>query len=95
MAVSLALLVMGIGIYLVRGGEVGAALDPWQALLSLSRGEAAGFLSLGILALIATPLAGVVVALSVFIRSKEWRFVGVALAVLGVVALAIMVKVLA
>ncbi|MCU0861475.1 MAG: DUF1634 domain-containing protein [Methanomassiliicoccales archaeon] len=95
MCVSMALLVLGIAMYLAFDGETGAALGPLQAIEAALAGEAIGFLSLGVLALIATPLAGVIVALGVFLRTHDRRFAGVALAVLGVVALAILVKVLA
>jgi uncharacterized membrane protein len=52
-------------------------------------------MSLGVICLIATPLAGVLAALVVFARAKEFRFAAVSLMVVGVVALAILVKLIA
>ncbi|MEM0448895.1 MAG: DUF1634 domain-containing protein [Methanomassiliicoccales archaeon] len=94
MCMSIALLVLGIVMYLSFDGEPGATLGLFQAFEAALAGKAIGFLSLGLLTLIATPLAGVIVALGVFLRNHDWRFAAVALAWLGVVALAIFVKVL-
>lgn len=92
MYVSFVLLVLGVLGYLAFDGQVGFALMPWEALQSALRGEAIGLMSLGIVCLIATPLAGVATALLVFLRAREWNLVAVALAVLAVVILAIFVK---
>lgn len=95
MFVSFGLMALGIVMYLAYEGQVGIVLMPWEAVRSALMGEAQGFLSLGVLCLIVTPLTGVVAALLVFMRAREWEFAGVALAVMGVVGLAILVKLLA
>ena len=95
MYLSFALLAIGIMLYLWQDGEAGSVLGPLEALEAMLRGEAMGFISAGILVLIATPLAGVLAALAVFAYAREWNFVGVSLAVLAVVALAILMKVFA
>lgn len=95
MYISFALLLVGVAIYLVVGGEVGSVLGPTDAIRSAVELEAQGWMSLGIICIIATPLAGVVAALFVFIRTKELRLAGVCLLVIGVVALATLVKLMA
>jgi len=95
MYISFALLLIGVAIYLVFGGEVGSVLGPAEAIQSALNMEAQGWMSLGIICLIATPLAGVFAALVVFARAKEFRFAAVSLMVVGVVALAILVKLIA
>jgi uncharacterized membrane protein len=95
MYISLALLSVGVILYLVDGGEVGSVLGPVEAIASALNLEAEGWMSLGIISLIMTPLAGVVAALAVFVRAKELRMVGVSLLVICVVALAILVKLIA
>ena len=92
MYVSFALLMIGVVIYLALEGDVGKVLGPIEAIKSALSLEAQGWLSLGIISLILTPLLGIVAALVVFVRAKEQRMAGVALLVIGVVALAIMVK---
>ena len=95
MYLSFALLAVGTMLYLLQDGEAGSVLGPSEALEAMLMGEAMGFFSAGILVVIATPLAGVIAALAVFVHAREWNFVGVTLAVLAVVALAILTKVFA
>ncbi len=95
MYLSLALLLIGSAMYLALGGEVGSVLGPVEAIRSAMDMEAIGWLSLGIIFLILTPLAGVIAALLVFLKAKELRMAGVSLLVLGVVAMAILVKLVA
>jgi uncharacterized membrane protein len=92
MYVSFALLLIGVVIYLTLDGDAGKVLGPIDAIESALSLEAQGWLSLGIISLILTPLLGITAALVVFVRAKEQRMAGVALLVIGVVALAIMVK---
>jgi len=95
MYVSFALLTVGVVIFLAFDGEAGSVLGPVDALESALNMEAQGWMSLGVICLILTPLAGVVAALTVFARSRELRMAGVSLLVIGVVALAILVKLIA
>ncbi len=92
MYVSFVLLIIGVVLYLTLDGDVGKVLGPIDAIESALSLEAQGWLSLGIISLILTPLLGIAAALVVFVRAKEQRMAGVALLVIGVVALAIMVK---
>jgi len=92
MYVSFGLLIIGVVIYLALEGDVGKVLGPIDAIESALNLEAQGWLSLGIISLILTPLLGIVAALVVFVRAKEQRMAGVALLVIGVVCLATMVK---
>ena len=92
MYISFVLLSIGVVLYLVLEGDVGEVLGPIDAIESALSLEAQGWLSLGIISLILTPLLGIAAALVVFVHAKEQRMAGVALLVIGVVALAIMVK---
>jgi uncharacterized membrane protein len=95
MYASLVLLALGTVIFLATGGQNVSALMPFEAVSSALRGEAIGFLSLGIFCLIATPLAGAMAALLAFLQAGERRMILVCLAVLGVVALAIIARTIA
>jgi uncharacterized membrane protein len=89
MSVSVALLALGLVMYafLPHGHE--ATLGPIQALQAALAGDPIGVLDLGLMLLIATPLMRVIVALLVFARGREWRFVAVSATVLLVIAIAI------
>jgi uncharacterized membrane protein len=95
MYTSFALLLVGVAIYLAYDGEVGSVLGIGDAIQSAINMEAQGWMSLGVICLIATPIAAVVAAMVVFLRAKELRMAGVSLLVLGVVVLAILVKLVA
>lgn len=68
-----------------RGGPGG-----WQGVGGLVRSAAAGqgraIILLGIVLLIATPVARVVFACGAFVRERDWRYVGITVVVLGVLA---------
>jgi uncharacterized membrane protein len=95
MYVSFSLLLIGVIIYLAFGGDVSGVLGLAEAIKSAINMEAQGWMSLGIICLIATPIAGVVAALLVCVKAKELRMAGISLLVIGVVALAILVKLIA
>jgi uncharacterized membrane protein len=86
-AVSAALMLAGTGLSHARGQalpkDVVALNDlPGQLLAP----EPAAFLTLGLLALIATPPLGVFTLLLVFLTGRQWRFVGVTAVVLLLLA---------
>lgn len=87
-ASSILLLIAGAVLALAGRGpspsEVTAIGDMPRALAAFEPG---GFLDLGLLVLLATPVAGVVTLAAGFARAKSWFFCGVCAAVLGLVAL--------
>lgn len=90
--VAVALMSVGVALLLVAGISPlagGPPLDPGRLLANLGAGIPAAFLWLGILAVIATPLSRVVAAAVGFARLGDRRMVGVALAILAVIALGI------
>jgi len=92
MVVSLALIVSGLALYALSpssGKDV--ALGPIEAFRALSAGDPLGLVDLGILLLIATPMARVVVALYSFAKGSEWKMVAISAAVLAIIGLAILV----
>jgi uncharacterized membrane protein len=82
-------MLLGLALGVVLGIE-GASVVPLEKIPSqLLELDPAAFLTLGIVLLIATPLARVVGALCVFIREGDRKFILVSLAVLLAVALAV------
>jgi uncharacterized membrane protein len=95
---SVALIAVGVVLLLVAGISPlagGPALAPDRIFPDIAAGRPAGFLWLGILGMIATPLLRVVGALLGFWRRGEQRMVVVALLVLAVVAVGVIVGLLA
>ncbi|MFP4170349.1 MAG: DUF1634 domain-containing protein [Methanomassiliicoccales archaeon] len=86
--------VMSIGLLLVglSGEWEEVALSPLEVMEGLIEGDPMAVLYLGILLLIATPLARVVASGVLFAMEGDWRFALVSLLVLGVVAVAVLVE---
>lgn len=85
LGVASALMLWGALLVAVGAGPVAPqALSLAEIPAALRAGQPIGFLSLGILVLIVTPAARVVVLLGAFIRRGEWGFALVSAAVLGV-----------
>lgn len=90
MVLSLVLMLFGLTLGVVTGVQE-ASVVPLDKLPSgLLELDPAAFLTLGIVLLIATPLARVFGALCVFIREGDRKFVLVSLVVLLSVALAVL-----
>ncbi len=91
-ALGLALLLAGLALSAAgRGGLAVHSLKApaaWRAALHL---RAAGFYSLGLLALILTPFIRVVGSIVAFAAARDWRFVAVTTAVLAVMVASIVV----
>ena len=91
--VSMALI--GVGLFLT-------AIDPdaeqgwiglgslWDALMAL---EPVAFVELGLLFLISTPLLRILTALVLFTTERDYRFILIALFVLGMVSLAVVIDI--
>jgi uncharacterized membrane protein len=91
--VAVALLAIGVGLLLVAGISPlagGPPLDPAGLLADLLALDPAGFLWLGILVVIATPLSRVVGAAAGFIGRGERLMAVVSVAILGVIALSVL-----
>jgi uncharacterized membrane protein len=86
-ALCVALLAAGI-VLSVRSGDglPHDVLSLRELADGLPRGSPAAFLSLGLLALLASPLLRVVGSLVVFARERDWRYVLVAAGVCGIIA---------
>jgi uncharacterized membrane protein len=90
--VSVVLLLLGVGLMIAAGISPlsgGPALDIGSLTSDLLELEPAGFLWLGLLAVLAAPIARVIVALLAYGRDRDWLMVGVAAGILLVIAVAI------
>ena len=89
MVLSLILMLIGLALGMIAG-EQEATVVPLDKIPSqLLELDPAAFLTLGIVLLIATPLARVIGALCVFIRERDRKFILVSMAVLLSVFLAV------
>jgi uncharacterized membrane protein len=89
---GMALLAVGLVLTLVGRGALGAvALRAPAALRDAAHLRAAGFYSLGLLALILTPFIRVLGSIIAFAVAREWRFVAVTSAVLVIMIVSIAV----
>ncbi|MGZ8437828.1 MAG: DUF1634 domain-containing protein [Candidatus Limnocylindrales bacterium] len=89
---SVALLVVGVALLIVAGISPvsgGPRMDPGRLVSDLVGLKPAGFLWLGLLAVIAAPVSRVTVALVAYVRDEDWLMVGVSTAILLVIAIAI------
>lgn len=90
--IAVGLLAVGFGAMLLGGISPFApapALDPAAFVSELLAVHAVGFLWLGLVAVIATPTARVLLALVGFARAREWEMVAVAAAILVVITLGV------
>ena len=89
MVLSLVLMFFGLSLGLITGGQEVSVLPLEDIPGKMLELEPAAFLTLGIVLLIATPLARVFGSLFVFIWEGDRKFVLVSLVVLLMVALAV------
>ena len=90
--VSVALLVVGVALLLGAGISPlagGPGLDVAGLAGQLTRLEPAGFVWLGLLTVIATPVSRVILAGLVYLRDGDWSMVVVALAILAIIAVGV------
>ena len=90
--IAAALLLVGVVLMLVAGISPlsgGPALDPGRLVADVLALEPAGFLWLGLIAVIATPVSRVIGAAIGFARTGEPLMTGVAIAILVVIALGV------
>jgi uncharacterized membrane protein len=89
---SVALLAIGVGLLLVSGTSPtagGPGLDVASLGTDLLAGAPAGFLWLGLVAVMAAPISRVVVAATAYARERDWSMVGIALAILAIIAIGV------
>lgn len=94
---GIALLATGVALMLANGISPHQAFAPFdigRVVPDLLAGRAEGFLWAGIVVFIATPVARVLGELILYLRGREWTMTLVALAILGVVALSLLVALL-
>ena len=91
--VSVALLVVGVVLLLAAGVSPlagGPGLDLGELGAELLALGPAGFLWLGLAAVIATPILRVVAAAVAYGRAGDWAMVGIAVGILGIIAVGVM-----
>jgi uncharacterized membrane protein len=91
--VAVALLSIGVVLLLLEGVSPlagGPPFDPRQLVADIAALEPAGFLWLGLLAVIATPLSRVVGAAVGFVQRGEPVMAAIALGILGVIAVSVL-----
>lgn len=89
---AVALLLVGVGLMALGGIsplDDGPSFDPATLVADIVALDPAGFLWLGLLAVIATPLSRVIAAAVGFARSGDRMMVAVALAILLVIAIGV------
>jgi uncharacterized membrane protein len=85
-AISVGLMFAGIVVAIARGQTIGDTAEPVVDVLpSVARLNAQGLIDLGILVLLITPVAYVVVSLATFVRQRDVLFVTVCLLLLLIV----------
>ncbi len=90
--IAVVLLLVGVGLLIAAGISPlsgGPGLDLGRLPSDLLGLNPTGFLWLGLLAVIAAPIARVAVALFAYARNEDWLMVGVAAGILLVIAVAI------
>lgn len=89
---SVGLLVIGVGLMVVDGISPlagGPRLDLGRLGKQLISLDPAGYLWLGLLAVIAAPIGRVIVAGVAYARQADWLMVGISLAILLVIAIGV------
>ena len=88
--IAIGLMLAGLLVGLVTGEHVERDTDRLRDVLpGVLALRAQDIVELGILVLIATPAAYVVVALLTFLRNHDWLFAAVCLALLGILSLSV------
>lgn len=86
LAVSTVLMLIGLGLDLLLKREVPTAVPNFREVFVRVVGlRPSGFLALGLLVLIATPILRVVGSILAFIYERDWRFAGITFLVLIIV----------
>ena len=88
LAISTILLLIGIGLEIIRRQDLPVVEPDLSQVFAQAVGlRASGFLALGLLVLIATPVMRVIGSIIAFVYERDWRFAGITLIVLMVLVL--------
>lgn len=86
--ISVSLMLLAIALGLVNGQGLPSHLPPLDLTLAgVSRLEAEGILGLSVLALLVTPIAGVIVAIVGFAHQRDWFYAAASLMVLAILTI--------
>lgn len=90
LALAFAFMALGTVLAALHPGPLSPHATPVPALgAALGRGDPAGFLSLGLLILLATPALRVLVVFIEYLRRREWLFALISLVVLAVLGVSV------
>ena len=92
MILSVCIMVLGLAIYILFPAQSSTAVSIQQLPTEILEGNGQAILLVGILVLIATPLARVLTALAVFIIDRDLKFIAICALVLFVLLLAVLVR---
>jgi uncharacterized membrane protein len=91
LAISTALMLLGIGLDLFLQRDLPTAVpDLGEVLARVATLRASGFLALGLLVLIATPILRVVGSIIAFLYERDWRYAGITTVVLLVLGVSLL-----
>jgi uncharacterized membrane protein len=91
LALSVALILTGLVLSLINHQSLPGGVLPFGSIFpSVVALEASGFISLGLLVLIATPIIRVILSFISFLVERDWRFAGITLVVLIAVLVSIL-----
>jgi uncharacterized membrane protein len=90
LALSTALMLFGLGLDLTLGREVPTVVPAFMETFSrVAALRPSGFLTLGMLVLIATPILQVVGSIVALLYKRDWRYAGATLVVLAVIMISL------
>jgi uncharacterized membrane protein len=90
LAASSLLMVLGLVLDMVLHRQMPTAIpDLGEMLARVIAGRPSGFLSLGLLVLLATPIVRVIGSMATFVYERDWRYAAVSLIVLLIVILSV------
>ena len=92
LALSSLLMVLGLVLDVVLHRQLPTAIpDLGEMLARVRAGRPSGFLSLGLLVLLATPIVRVIGSIAAFIYERDWHYAVIALIVLVIVIVSVVV----
>jgi uncharacterized membrane protein len=91
LVISTSLMLIGVGLALFSQRELPTAVpDTGDVVRRVIALRPSGFLALGLLVLIATPILPVIASISAFLYERDWRYAGVATLVLVVLVVSLL-----
>ena len=93
LAISTTLMLVGIGLALFAQRDLPIAVpDLGEVLARVAALRPSGFLALGLLVLIATPILRVVGSIIAFLYERDWRYAGITMVVLLVLGVSLLLS---